>query len=114
MANYVGQSLFRLVTANTENETLIKGTGGKIERVYAVNVTAAPIYIKLFDKKTVPVNGTDVPVMTLQIPASGSLDFDPKGFPFSKGLGISVVTTAPDTGTTGPVAGAQIIHVFYK
>lgn len=95
MADYLGPSLFRKVSAN---------------------VNAAVRYLKLFDKATTPVNGTDTPIMTIPLPASGAplnLDFSANPIIFKFGLGMSLVTGAADSNTTAPAASEQVVHVFY-
>jgi hypothetical protein len=56
--------------------TSIKATGGRIVRRYMTNSATTPRHVKLYDKATAPVIGTDVPSKTIMIPASGESSYD--------------------------------------
>ena len=116
MGRRKGPEVFRVVGANTENENLIKAGGGKIRRIIVANAQAAVVYLKLFDKASVPVNGTDTPMMTIQVPNAGNVDMNlgDVGVVFDKGLGMSLVTGIADTDTTAPTAASQIVQVIYE
>lgn len=114
---YAGPSLYRKISANDENEVNIKSTSGKLVGIHATNVNAAVRYLKIFDKASTPVNGTDTPLMTFPIPAAGAplnLDFSKSPIIFKNGLGMSLVTGAADSDTTAPAAAEQIVHLLYK
>lgn len=116
MGRRKGPEVFRIVSANTENENLIKAGGGKIRRIIVNNDQAAIVYLKLFDKAAVPVNGTDTPMMTVMVAADADKDmnFGDTGVVFDKGLGMSLVTGIADTDTTAPTAANQIVQVIYE
>lgn len=94
--------------ANT-NATLVKGSAGTLFNIGASNTGAAAAFIKLYNKATAPTVGTDVPVLTLVVPAGGNVDFDlgPMGHRFGTGIGLAITNLAADTDTTA-VAASQV------
>ena len=94
--------------ANT-NATLVKGSAGTLFNIGASNTGAAAAFIKLYNKATAPTVGTDVPVLTLVVPAGGNVDFDlgPMGHRFATGIGLAITNLAADTDTTA-VAASQV------
>lgn len=94
--------------ANT-NATLIKATAGTLYNIGASNTGAAAAFIKLYNKATAATVGTDVPVLTLVVPAGGNVDFDlgPMGHRFTTGISLAITNLAADTDTTA-VAASQV------
>ena len=91
--------------AATVNATLVRAGSGRVYEINGQNAAAAVVYLKLYDKATAPVVGTDVPVYTLAIAASGPFRFDLGGFQFALGIGYGLTTDAADNGTTALTAG---------
>ena len=96
-------------SAATTNPVLVKGSAGTLFSIAASNIGAAAAYLKLYNKATAPTVGTDVPVLTIQIPASGvqQFDFGTLGHRFATGIGIGITGAAADNDTTA-IAAAQV------
>lgn len=94
--------------ANT-NATVVKSSAGTLYNIGASNTGAAAAFIKLYNKATAPTVGTDVPVLTLVVPAGGNVDFDlgPMGHRFSTGIGMAITNLAADSDTTA-IAASQV------
>ena len=98
--------------ATTNGALIITGTSG-LQSFYATNEGASPAYVKLYNKATAPTVGTDIPEMTIPIPAavggvpgvSPSIDPGFSGFRFPLGLGIAITRNAVHTDTTAVGAG---------
>ena len=97
--------------ATTNGALIITGTSG-LTSLYATNIGATDAFVKLYNKATAPVVGTDIPEMVIPIPAanagfpgvaSPNLGFIALRFPL--GLGIAVTGGAADTDTTAVAAG---------
>lgn len=105
----------RISTAST-NATNLKNIAGVIGGIIAINLTAAVKYLKIYDKATAPTVGTDVPVMTIPIPAST----DGAGFvwnvPISLANGVSYAITAgaADNDTASVGAGEVIVNLAWE
>lgn len=96
-------------SAATTNPILVKGSAGTLFNVSASNTGAGIAYLKFYNKATAPTVGTDVPVLTIPIPASGviSVPFGTLGHRFATGIGIGITGGAADNDTTA-VAAAQV------
>ena len=96
-------------SAATTNPVLVKSSAGTLFNITASNIGAAAAYLKLYNKATAPTVGTDVPVLTLQIPAGGfvSPQFGTLGHRFATGIGIGITGAAADNDTTA-IAAAQV------
>lgn len=101
-----------LNSAATTNAALIlTGTSG-LQGVFATNTGATPAYVKLYNKATAPVPGTDVPAVVIPIDAAANgvpgvaqVITPFSGYRFALGLGIAITGGAADTDTTAVAAG---------
>lgn len=97
--------------ANTNGALILTGTSG-LQAFYATNEGASVAYVKLYNKATAPTVGTDVPEMTIPVPAAASgvpgvatIPMGFHGFRFALGLGIAITGAAIHTDTTAVAAG---------
>ena len=99
-----------IVTTATTNANLIKSSGGKLMEITISNLTAATIYVKLYNKASAPTVGTDVPLATIPVVAGGFVcyDFGSVGKQFGLGIALAVTAGAAATDTAAVAAGAQI------
>jgi hypothetical protein len=99
---------------NSTNPTAAKASAGNLFNVNGYNSSATVTYLKFYDKATAPTVGTDVPVLTLAIPASAVFSYDLDGFRFATGIAYGLTTAAADNGTTAVAAGAILgLNVVY-
>lgn len=109
---------YSLTTAATTNGALIITGAKKLTELTVSNPTATAAYLKLYNKATAPTVGTDVPVMTIAVPATAagvgekSFNFGSLGKQFPLGIGIAVTAAAVATDTGVTVAGIQV-HATY-
>ena len=101
-----------LNSAATTNGALILAGTSNVSSFYATNEGATAAYIKLYNKATAPTVGTDVPEMTIPVPAAVSgvpgvatIPIGFHGFRFALGLGIAITRNAVHTDTTAIGAG---------
>lgn len=101
---------FSLVTAASTNATLVATGSIGLNEITISNLTAAIIYVKLYNKATAPTVGTDVPRVTIPVPIGGlvALEFGNLGKRFPLGLGLAVTAGAAATDTAAVAVGAQI------
>ena len=105
---------YSLTTAASTNGALIITGAKRLAELTVSNPTATAAYVKLYNKATAPTVGTDVPVMTIAIPATAagvgekSFNFGALGKQFPLGIGIAVTAAAAATDTAVTVAGIQI------
>ena len=101
-----------LNSAATTNGALILAGTSNVSSFYATNEGATAAYIKLYNKATAPTVGTDVPEMTIPVPAAVSgvpgvatIPIGFHGFRFALGLGIAITRNAVHKDTTAIGAG---------
>lgn len=96
----------------TTNGALVVTGASSISALYATNTGATAAFVKLYNKATAPVVGTDVPQMIVPIAAAAAgfpgvaeltPGFNPYRFPL--GLGIAITGAVADTDTTAVAAG---------
>lgn len=109
---------YSVVSAASTNGAIVKASAGNLYEITVSNPTATPIYVKLYNKATAPTVGTDVPVLTIPVPASAvnagteTIQFGITGKRFATGIAIAATGAAIATDTTVAVAGVQI-HATY-
>jgi hypothetical protein len=97
-------------SAATVNATQVQGSPARLMTIVASNINAADRYLKLYDKAAAPVVGTDVPVLTVKIPAGGTpvvVNFGALGLDMAAGIGFGLTTGATDADAVA-VAAAEI------
>lgn len=103
-----------LSAAASTNATLVKGAPGAVMRVSGYNNKASAVFLKLYDKATAPVVGTDVPRKTIRLAASSAFDFSMNDS-FNNGIGFGISTAAADNDTGVLVAGDIVaLNVDYR
>jgi hypothetical protein len=90
-------------SAATTNQTLIKANPTVLITLTACNNGAANAFIKIFDKITAPVTGTDTPILTLTVPPSGSVTVE--NIICNLGLGLAITNLVADLDNTAVAAG---------
>jgi hypothetical protein len=96
----------KINSAATTNAQVVKASPARLMSVAANNINAAARFLKLYDKATAPTLGTDVPVLTIPIPAGGivSMSLGAVGVDFSAGLSIAITALGTDADTTAVAA----------
>lgn len=108
-----GIALSRLSTAST-NAVLIKATAGSLYELSIVNPTATAAWLKLYNKATVAVPGTDTPISVVSMPANSALqmDFGTIGKRFSSGISLAITGAQALLDATNAVAGVQVTGTY--
>jgi hypothetical protein len=118
-SNFLGQiftapSVFRSFTVDEAPEQIGSSVGVNIYGYSFYNPNASEVFLKFYSKSTSPTVGTDIPSMTFQVPASGSvvLFSDTVLFALASKGWIVAVTGSADTDTTAPTSDilAQILY----
>lgn len=103
-----------LTSAASTNATSVKASAGNVTELSLFNVTAATVYLKLYNKASAPTVGTDVPIMTIPV-AAGALyaaEFGRVGKRFATGIALAITGAAAATDTTAVAAGAQLSMTY--
>lgn len=91
-----GTSYHSLLSAASNNATLIKAAAGLLYKFHVTNNSASWRYLKVYNKATAPIPGTDSPVLTFGLAPNDNLTFNlgDIGLTMATGIGIAV-TGAP-------------------
>ena len=94
---------FYAIGAVGTNQTGISAAPSILRSVVFTNLAATPRHLKLYDIATTPVAGVGTPVIVCSLAAAGTLAFPlpVEGFPFTNGIGFTMVLGA-DNGSTTP------------
>ncbi len=105
---------FTLNSAASTNATLVRTGAGNVFSISASNANAAPRYLKIYDKATAPVVGTDRPVLTVPVPANGlaHLPF-PQGLRFTNGIALALTTGVADTDVAAVAVNELKVAIGY-
>lgn len=105
-----------LSAAASVNATVVKATPGAISSIFGYNAAAAVRYLKLYNKVAAPTVGTDVPVLTLHLPATAPFSFNfGDGLSFSLGIGYGFTVAAADADVAALTAADIIcLNVVYQ
>lgn len=105
---------YNLVTTASTNAAIVKASAGMLYEITISNPTATAAYVKLYNKASAPTVGTDIPVLTISVPATSTttmpvaIPFGQVGKRFATGIAISCTAAAAATDTANAVAGIQI------
>jgi hypothetical protein len=110
-----GSSLAKVLAAGSTNATSVKASAGQLYSYQFSNANAAFRYVHFYNKASAPTVGTDVPVLTVGVPAGGSVSWcDPNGTPFGTGIAYAI-TTGAAVDDTGAVSANDVMGQFtYK
>lgn len=105
----------RVMSAATTNATSVKASTGVVYGVNLHNSGAAAVFVKLYNKASAPVVGTDVPVETIAIPAGGRVDYSyTQGNAFSAGIAYAITNLVADTDTTAVTLNQVTGKIAYQ
>lgn len=105
-----------LTSAATTNATNVKASSGRVQGVILSNINAAARYFKLYNKASAPTVGTDIPVLTVPVPANGvvTIPLNDFGWQFTTGISYAITAAAADSDTTVITAGDFKVNVLYQ
>lgn len=98
-------------SAASTNATSVKASAGTVYSITASNTGASTRYVKLYNKASAPTVGTDVPVLTIPVPAGGvvNVPFGTTGHRLATGIALAITANAADSDTTA--IGASEVKV---
>jgi len=97
------------------NLAVIQQLGANLRGIIATNTNAAARFLKFYDKADPVVVGTDVPVITMALAASGlTTAFPTDGINFKLGLAMAITGLAADNDATAVGAGDVLLTVLFE
>lgn len=103
-----------------ETKFQIKGSAGTLQSIHAMNMTAAVLYLHVYDQVSASVTvGTTTPAFTFPLPTNADTNgcgfvcnFGLPGAAFANGITMAVTTTIG--GTSGPASNGVFCNGLYK
>ena len=93
----------------------VKGSAGQVYGGFVYNANASIRYLKFYNKATAATVGTDVPVLTVPLPATSLAILGAfSGVVFGTGISVGATTGLADNDTGAPSANDVIVNLFYK
>jgi hypothetical protein len=117
-SNQNGTTVFRLISAASNNATVIKNNSGQVYGYDIFNASGGILYVKLYNMNTTPAPATDDAhlVRTIGIEAGKSKVFHSttglKDFP--DGIAMATVTGITDTNNSAVGTGDLAINIDYS
>jgi hypothetical protein len=111
----VSPTTLHQLSAATTNLTAVKASAGNLYSIRAFNSGAGIAYLKLYNKASAPVPGTDLPVQVFPIPAGGSINesFGTKGMRLATGIATGVTGAYAFSDTTAVAAQQVLLSLSY-
>lgn len=110
-----GLSIYRNIDLD-ETGVSVKASAGQVYGYHFINAHATDArFVKFYNKATAAAVGTDVPVLTIRVPAVGSVSFSTdQGLAFATGISVGATTAVADADTGAPATNDVVVGVFYK
>lgn len=104
-------TLARVKAAASTNATSVKGSTARLYAYAFYNNTASAKSVKLYNKASAPVVGTDAPAFSVLVPANGAVQWsNDLGIGFSAGIAYAITGAIADSDTTA--VAADDVHGF--
>jgi hypothetical protein len=109
-------STYKVIAAAGTNAANIKAAAGLVTGGFITNNASYPVFVKLFNKATAPVPGTDTPQDTFGVQAGTSVPIPVPsgGLTYSTGIAIAITKNMADSDATAVAANDCAVSVFYQ
>lgn len=105
---------YTLNSAASTNLTSVATGARTVFSISASNVNAAARYLKIYNKASAPVLASDRPVLTIALPANGTVHLPmTMGMFFSNGIALATTTGTADTDTAAVAANEIKVVISY-
>jgi hypothetical protein len=111
-----GANFFKATAAASINLTSVRNVAATLSGGYLRNRSAAEKYVKFYNKASAPVVASDVPVITVGIPAAGFInigDLVGWGMRFSIGIAFAITGAYADADATAVAAADVDVNLIY-
>jgi hypothetical protein len=112
-----GTTPYKLISLATTNANVVKASGGNLYSIVAIGLTSTVRYLKLYNKATAPTVGTDIPLMTIPVPANTqgagiAIPFS-MGVNFPLGIALAITSGLADNNTGAILANDVVVNLTY-
>jgi hypothetical protein len=109
----VPSSTYHKVSAAGTNAASLKSAAGTVAGWKIYNNADYPIFVKLFDKPTAPIPGTDTPKQVVGVQAGLGDVVNGPGFAYVSGIGFAITKGIEDDDDTPVEAEDCTVDIFY-
>jgi hypothetical protein len=103
-----------LSSAASTNATCLKDSPGTIYSLFIHNNGSGAKYLRLYDKATTPVVGTDIPIAIIQVTANVSKEMClAHGITFRTGISFALTNGGDLTNASPVTADTMHLHIDY-
>lgn len=114
IANPTSATRTRFLTAASTNAANTKAAAGKLFGYVCENRTAGAKFLKFYDKATAPTVGTDVPAISVTLPANSTVFFSLEvGIAFVNGIGHGLTGAVGDADVTVTAVNDVAVSYFW-
>lgn len=106
--------IYPKVALASNNAAIVKAAAGTVTGWSIYNNAGYPIFVKLYNKLTIPIPGTDVPLQTIGVQAGASSLITSAGYSYSLGIGIAITKLIDDLDNTPVAAKDCVLDLFYQ
>lgn len=108
-------TLHTLESAATTNATSVKASAGTMYSIGLTNTSATQRFFKIYNKASAPTVGTDIPIMTIPLPATSfqSIEFGVVGKRLATGIAYAITGAMPNADTTVIAASDVKVDLSY-
>lgn len=106
-----------LISVASTNATSVKAAAAVLYQIVVNNLNAAARYLKIYDKASAPVVGTDVPVLTIALPPGQLVNIPlagDYGMALANGLAYALTAGIADTDVAAVAASEHAVNLLYK
>lgn len=112
-----GLTPHKLISAASTNLTSVKTSQGRVSGGIVTNASASWRYLKLFNKNSAPVIGTDVPIATVGLPPNSQVNlgsvFDQYGIHFAAGIAYAITAGPADADNAAIGANEVVVLLLF-
>jgi hypothetical protein len=103
-----------VVSVASTNAKNIKSSAGVVTGWKIYNNSGSAIFLKLFNKATIPIPGTDTPQQTIGVDAGESDVITSAGYTYTVGIGRAITKNIDDLDNTPVALKDCSVDVFYQ
>lgn len=109
-----GATAWYQMSSATLNPAVVKSSAGQMYAITVSNSGATPVFVKLYNKTTNPVQASDTPIMNIMVPAGATIQQNfPIGIKFTTGIAIATTGAMAHTDATLIAANQATISIAY-
>lgn len=114
----IAATKYQVQSTASNNAAVVKASAGALLEISVFNASANTIYVKLYDKSTVPAPATDGALLMDVIPVTTNsrsvpVEFGTAGKKFTSGIGIAIVANPANTDNTSVAVGVTVSASYY-